>query len=153
VNWRTTVTGLVLVALPLALIDSPASDEPEGQRLILTSHDGREQGTFMVQGTPIGGLRPGAVKRMKLTVVNPGRSIVRIDRLGGRVVATSRRGCPTSGLQVAGYDGKLPVRVAGQGHTRLAGALVVTMPRNATPKCANTRFTVELFGVGGRSGR
>jgi hypothetical protein len=153
VTWRTTLVGLALIALPLATVDSSGLRQFDTQQLTLTIHDGQAPGHFTVEGTPVKGLYPGAVRQIKLTVVNPERSALRIDRLRGRVVATSRRGCPVSGLRVDGYDGKLPARVQAHGRTTLPGRLVVTMPADTTPNCSGTKFTIELVADGARTGR
>ncbi|GAA2614329.1 hypothetical protein [Paractinoplanes durhamensis] len=152
-NWRMTLGSLALITLPLATIDSPPVSEYESQGLTLIGHDGRGQRHFAVDGDAVKGPHPGAVRRIEVTVDNPERFVLRIDRLRGRVVATSSRGCPVAGLRVDGYDGKLPVRVAAHGRTTLPGRLVVTMPANTTPKCASTRFTIELETAGARIGR
>ncbi|GIF24572.1 uncharacterized protein (DUF58 family) [Actinoplanes tereljensis] len=152
-KWRTSLTSLVLVGLTLVTVGPPSQGEFDAAQLVLTGHDGRTPSRFSVEGTPIQGLFPGAVRSVRLTVVNPERFALRIERLTGRTVATSRRGCPVSGLRVTGYEGKLPVRVQARGRTRLPGVLVVTMPRNTTPKCAETRFVIEFLAVGTRVGR
>ncbi|GIM91232.1 hypothetical protein [Paractinoplanes toevensis] len=152
-KWRTPLTSVALIGLTLVTVGPPSQSEFDAAQLTLTGHDGHAPSRFSVEGTPIKGLYPGAVRSIRLTVVNPERSALRIERLTGRVVATTRRGCPVSGLRVTGYEGKLPVRVQARGRTRLPGVLVVAMPRNTTPKCAETRFTIEFQAVGTKVGR
>ncbi|WP_433297875.1 hypothetical protein ACQP2F_42065 [Actinoplanes sp. CA-030573] len=152
-KWRTTITALALIVLPLATLGSPGSAERDRPQLILVGRDGSSSDRFTVEGTSVQGLYPGAARRIRLTIVNPGRWNLRIDRLGGRVVRTSRRGCPTSGLRVSSYGGRLPALVRAHGRTTLPGTFSVSMPPSTTPKCAATRFTIGLYGAGARTGR
>ena len=101
------------------------------------------------------GLHPGAVKAIKLKIVNPYGFALRVHHLGGEVTGTSRRQCAANGtnLRVREYTGRLPSYGAGRSRAVLTGSLPITMPRQASPKCADTRFTIVLSGTGTKATR
>ncbi|MEV4350382.1 hypothetical protein AB0J83_38490 [Actinoplanes sp. NPDC049596] len=136
---------------------SPGSPDPaENEAMVLV---GREQRggamTFELQGRGVRGLYPGAVKQMRVTVVNPSAYRLRLHRIDGRVVSSSRRGCPatSASLLVKAYNGRLPQAVEPRSRTTLAGTVPVTMPSGATTKCAGAHFTIALTGAGWQEGR
>jgi hypothetical protein len=155
--WTAAAAAAVLsVAALVAVSDSPA--DQEGEMLILTGRgsDHRDGPLhFLLEGTPVRGLYPGAVKQMRITVDNPLGFQLSVQRLSAEVTATSRRGCPatSANLQVRDYTGTLPVTVAAAGRTELGGAIPITMPLGATEKCAGVRFTISVSGVGRRVAR
>ena len=110
---------------------------------------------FTVTGRPITGLYPGATRQITVTVVSPYRFPLVLHEVSGRLVSTSRRGCPatSASLRITPYRGRMPFTVAPAARTTLPGSLTVTMPRTATPKCANSRFTIALTGTGRRADR
>lgn len=153
--WWTTLAaaalaGGVMVLMPGAP-SSPASSDDEAMVMV-----GRERGDgsvqFALEGRTVRGLYPGAVKQMRTTVVNPSRYRLKLQKLSGKVVSSSRRGCPAANLQVKAYNGKLPVTIEPYGRVALTGTLPITMPMGAPTKCAGTRFTIYLSGTGLRDG-
>jgi hypothetical protein len=148
-GWRAVITASAGVAGLLASGYGPAPSYPS-ERIVLLGHSAGSS----FDAPPIRGLYPGATKRLPLTVINPYPQQLTLRDLDGRLVSTSRRGCPAnaSTLRVGHYDGRLPVVIPAGRRMRLPGSIAVTMPRTATPRCAGTRFTIRLIGVatGGR---
>jgi hypothetical protein len=147
--------GLVGLLGAFGPVQPQSADEPT---LYLVSFDGRHNYTqmqFAVEGSSVQGLYPGAVKEIKLKISNPYSFALRIHTLSGKVIATSRRGCAVSkaNLRVKEYIGRLPVTVPARSRTVLTGALPITMPREATANCADTRFTILLYGTGMKASR
>ena len=151
--WWTTLAAAALIG-GIVVVATPGSPDDEAMVMV-----GRERGDvalhFSLAGKTIRGLYPGAVKQMRVTVVNPSRTRMSLRQLGGKVVASSHRGCPATGasLQVKEYSGKLPVTVEAYDRTTLTGTLPITMPIGASTKCAGAEFTIALSGVGYRDGR
>ena len=154
--WWTTLATAALIG-GLVVVVTPGSPDPADDETMVMV--GREHGDgalhFALDGRAVRGLYPGAVKQMRVAVVNPSRSRMSLQQLRGKVVASTRRGCPATAanLQIQGYSGKLPVTIAAYGRTTLAGTLPVTMPIGASARCAGARFTIALHGVGYRDGR
>lgn len=155
--WWTALASVALIGgVAVALLpsapSSPGGSDDEAMVMV-----GREHGDgtvrFAIEGRTVRGLYPGAVKQMRTTVVNPSRHRLRLQKLSGKVVSTSRRSCPTRNLQVKTYDGKLPQVIEPYGRVTLSGALPVAMPSDAPSKCAGVRFTIALSGVGLQEGR
>ena len=147
------LAGLLAAFGPARL---PGADEPT---LFLASgndrHGYQPQVQFTIEGTSVRGLYPGAVKEIKLKITNPYSFALRIHSLSGKVISTSRRGCyvSPSNVRVLDYTGRLPATVQGRSRTALTGFLPIMMPRQATPKCADTRFTILLSGTGTKATR
>ncbi|MFI7540959.1 hypothetical protein [Actinoplanes sp. NPDC049599] len=151
-----TTAGAVAGLIGLLAAFGPARPQSAAEpTLFLMSHGRQLDARFTVTGTSVRGLYPGAVKQLQLTIANPYRFALQIRSLSGRVGATSRRGCAVSAanLQVQRYTGRLPVTVPARGRTVLSGTLPITMPRQATAKCADTRFTIILSGTGTKAAR
>ncbi|MFF5079854.1 hypothetical protein ACFY36_22610 [Actinoplanes sp. NPDC000266] len=158
-SWRTSVAAAALIGGTVVAFTpgSPESPDPsENEAMVLV---GREQGggamTFELQGRGVRGLYPGAVKQMRVTVVNPSQYRLRLHGISGKVVSSSRRGCPatSASLLVKAYNGRLPQAVEPRSRTTLDGTVPVTMPSGATTRCAGTRFTIALTGTGLRERR
>jgi hypothetical protein len=156
---RTAAAGAAGVVGLLAAFGParpPSVDEPTVYLVSRNDHRGyHQQVQFTVEGTSVRGLYPGAVKEIKLKISNPYSFALRIHALSGKVTATSRRGCAVSAanLRIMDYTGRLPVTVPARSRTVLTGAMPVTMPREATAKCADTRFTIMLSGTGAKAPR
>jgi hypothetical protein len=140
------LTGLVIAA---GLV--PQS----GSTVLVGKSEPHGRVRFGVDGASVGGLYPGAVKRIKLTVVNPFGYRLRLRSLSGRVVSTSRPGCPATAasLVVESYTGRLPLTLQARSRTGLTGSIPITMPKDATPRCSNTRFVISLIGTGEKASR
>ncbi|MCO8272312.1 hypothetical protein M1L60_17095 [Actinoplanes sp. TRM 88003] len=154
--WRSAVTAAATLATAFIVAGSQQG-EPDRQDMVLT-HGGRDSYgnvRFTLSGRPVTGLYPGATRQIKITVINPFDFPLSLQTLDGRLVGTDRRACPATGatLRVAAYSGRLPVTIKPYGRTTLAGSIPVTMPRNATPKCANTKLLISLAGTGRKAGR
>ena len=146
--WLAAASAAVLAAALVAMVADPLDDAmvPVGRGA--EQHDGPLR--FALEGKPVRGLHPGAVRQMKITVSNPLGSPLRLDRVTGTVVSSGRRGCPATAenIQVQTYNGRLPATVAAHGRTVLDGTIPVTMPAGATAQCAGARFTISLAGTG-----
>ncbi|WP_127497933.1 hypothetical protein [Actinoplanes solisilvae] len=154
--WRTAVTVAATLATAFIVAGGQPSDA-DGQTMMLT-HGGRDSHgnvRFTVIGQPVSGLYPGATREIKITVVNPFGFPLSLRTLDGSLVGTNRRACPAtrSTLRVAGYSGLLPITIKPYGRSTLPGTILVTMPRDATPHCSNTKLQISLTGIGGKAGR
>ncbi len=158
-RMRTAAAALAGLAGLLAAFGPARPQSAEEPTLFLVSGNDRHSYPshvqFTVEGASVRGLYPGAVKEMKLRIANPYSFALQIRSLSGKVSATSRRGCSVSSanLRVQGYTGRLPVTVPARSRTVLDGWLPITMPRQATARCADTRFTVILSGTGTKATR
>lgn len=155
--WWITLASVALLGGGVVTLLPSAPDTADGSDDEAMVMVGREHndGTvrFTIEGRTVRGLYPGAVKQMRTTVVNPSRHRLRVQKLDGKVVSTSRRSCPIRNLQVRPYDGKLPQFIEPYERVTLSGALPVAMPPDAPSKCAGVRFTIALSGVGRQEGR
>lgn len=155
--WLTAVTATATLVTALVVAGGSSPGEPREQAMVLT-HGGRDSDgnvRFTLSGHPVTGLYPGATRQIKVTVINPFGFPLSLQTLDGHLVGTNRRGCPATraALRVAAYTGRLPVTIKPYGRSTLPGSIPVTMPRDATPKCANTKFQISLAGTGRKAGR
>ncbi|NMO50476.1 hypothetical protein HH310_04620 [Actinoplanes sp. TBRC 11911] len=153
--WWTAITAAT--ALVTACIVAAAGQEgAPGEDMVLT-HGGRQGNDyrFGLAGKPIKGLYPGASRRINITVTNPYGFALSLHHVSARLVSTSNRGCPatSASLRVGDYTGRLPVIIKPRDRRVLPGSIAVAMPRNATPKCSNARFTIALSSTGSRTAR
>ena len=158
-RMRTATAALAGLAGMLAAFGPARPQRADEPTLFLVSRDDRHgyrpDVEFTVEGTSVRGLYPGAVKNIKLSIVNPYGFALQIRSLTGKVRATSRRECAVSSdnLQVRNYTGRLPYTVPARSRAQLNGSLPITMPRQATARCAGTRFTIVLSGTGTKASR
>jgi hypothetical protein len=126
-----------------------------GSTVLVGRSESHGQVQFEVEGEPVGGLFPGGHKQIKLSVVNPFGYRLRLVSLTGRVVSTSRTGCPatSASIVVESYRGRLPVTLNARSRTKLAGSIPITMPKDATPRCSSTRFVLSFTGAGEKVSR
>ncbi|WP_229071498.1 hypothetical protein [Actinoplanes sp. DH11] len=155
--WAATASAAALGVALVAAVSGPP-EGPQDETLVLVGRGGDRSGGrmhFELTGTPVRGLYPGAVKRMRITVDNPLGFRLSVRSLSARVTSSSRRGCPATpaNLEVRDFTGALPAMVAARGRTDLAGSIPVAMPLGATEKCAGARFTIAVSGVGDRVAR
>ena len=153
--WRIVLALAAIGASVLASSGPMPYETGDAAIVLLGRHEAGGRLDFAIVGRSVTGLYPGASKRIELTVVNPYNYPLRVDRLAGELVATSRHGCrPSSAnLRVAPYSGNLPMTIRPYGRQPVRGGIVVTMPRGATATCAGTRFTIALSGSGARASR
>ncbi|MCY1140697.1 hypothetical protein OWR29_22090 [Actinoplanes sp. Pm04-4] len=154
--WRSAVTAAATLATAFIVAGSQQRGS-DGRAMVLT-HGGRDSYgnvRFTLSGRPVTGLYPGATQQIKVTVVNPFGFSLSLQTLDASLVGTNRRDCPATGatLRVSAYNGRLPFTIKPYGRSTLAGAIPVTMPRSATPKCANTKLLISLAGTGRKAGR
>jgi hypothetical protein len=154
--WRTAVTAAATLVTAF-VVTSGHHDEADARAMLFTHADGDSRGDvrFALTGHPVSGLYPGATRQIKITVVNPLGFPLSLRTLDGSLVGTNRRACPAtrSTLRVAAYSGQLPIVIKPYGRITLPGSIQVTMPRDATPSCANTKLQISLTGTGRRNGR
>jgi hypothetical protein len=152
--WWTAITAVATLATAGVVAASGQVGSP-GQDMTLThgSRHGNDY-RFGVEGKPIKGLYPGASRRLNVTVANPYSFPLRMHKVSGRLVSTSRRGCPATSdsLRIGDYKGRLPITIKPRDRRTLPGSITVTTPRNATPKCSSVRFTIAVSTTGRRSG-
>jgi hypothetical protein len=101
--------------------------------------------SFTVQATPVDGLYPGAVRRLRLTLTNPYTFDLLVTGLRADLVGTSRPGCApvSTNLEVQPYTGELPVGVKAEESTE-AGAVPLHMPNSVVDDCQRATFTIKL---------
>jgi hypothetical protein len=157
-SWWTAAALAAVLAGVLAAVAPGAPSGRDGDVLRLAGrggdhHDGPLY--FTLEGKPVRGLHPGAVKQMKITVRNPLGFRLSLQKLTAKVSSSSRPGCPANSqnLQVREFSGRLPATVAATGRTELAGSVPVVMPIGASQKCAGASFTITVSGVGQRMNR
>ncbi len=156
-RWTTALATAATLGISLMAAGStPAAATPDGTTIVLTgANHGYGPMTFTIEGQDVRGLYPGKTKRLRLTIAHRKRFPLRILTLEGRLIATSRRGCPStrSTLTVGAYRGPLPITVPPRTRTAVAGYLPITMARTASPRCSNTDFRIDLHGTAVKAGR
>jgi hypothetical protein len=155
--WKAASAAAVLATLLVGVaLWQPASPTDEAVVLVggSSSHHG-DPIYFTLEATPVRALHPGAVRQMKVTLINKLGYRLKLQRLSGKVTSSSRRGCSATAanLQVKDYSGSLPVSISARARTSLGGAIPVVMPPGASQKCAGARFTITLSGIGYRADR
>jgi hypothetical protein len=157
--WTAAGAAAVVAGVLLAVAPSPPATQDEDEAMVLVGgRGGDHHGApmyFVLEGKPVRGLYPGAVRQMKITVFNPLGAKLRVQQVSGKVTSSSRRGCPasTASLVVRPFTGVLPVVVPARGRTTLTGALPIAMPGGASEKCAGVRFTISVSATGYRVDR
>jgi hypothetical protein len=108
--------------------------------------------SFGISAQQIPRLYPGVMRMTTLSITNPYHFSMQVTQLQAEVVSSSRRACkPTRNNVIVGrYTGRLPLTVPRFG-TRAIEAIPVSMPRNASPECARTTFTIRLVGAATRA--
>lgn len=153
-SWRDVVATLVIGAVASTALSGCRSGATE--EMVLSAH-GQSYGklSFELEGGSLTGLFPGARRRISVTVVNKLEHPIRLRSLDGRLKSSSRRECPatSANLNIGGYDGVLPVTVKAHARAKLDGAVPVTMPKNVSPKCSSTRFSIVLSATGSQAAR
>jgi hypothetical protein len=153
-----TIVGVAatLAGVLAAASAAQSSGARDDNVLVLASHTGQSRYNmrFTVDGKSVKGLYPGAVKKAELKISNPYGFDLILQRVEGRLVATSRRRCSPdpSHLVVQKYLGKLPVTLRAHSRTTI-GTLPVAMPKDAPAKCAGTKFTIAISGTANRTRR
>jgi hypothetical protein len=151
---RTAATGVALVVSAIIGGAAITNSHSNQDMTAVGDHYQFEQSRvrFTIEGKPVTGLYPGKTKQMKIVLVNPAAGALQIREIGGRVTKTSRRGCNANdaNILVLRYAGRLPIFLPPRSTTQLDGAIPITMPGSATPRCAKTTFTIALHGAGTR---
>jgi hypothetical protein len=151
--WTAAASAAAALATAAFVTATDSSGTPDDGMLVLVG-----QGThrddplhFQLRGKPVKGLYPGAVKQMRITVVNPLGFRLRVQSLSAQVSGSNRRGChaESQNLQIRQFSRPLPITVP-VGRTDLSGFFPITMPRGAPRTCAGARFTITISGVGRR---
>jgi hypothetical protein len=154
---RAAAAG-VAVVVSASIAGSPVASMRAGQEMVAVGSNYQvERGRvrFTIEGKTVTGLYPGRTKDMKIVLVNPTAATLRIREIDGRVTKTSQGGCKAiaANILVMRYAGRLPIVLPPHSRTRLDGAIPITMPGSATPRCAKTTFTIALHGAGTRTVR
>ncbi|MET8150519.1 hypothetical protein ACIBSW_03565 [Actinoplanes sp. NPDC049668] len=154
-RWQQALAAVAALAGLLAATSPPGGSD-EQPMVIASAHAGhRPEPVYLILRGQLSGLYPGAVKQIKVTLVNDSGHTIRLHRLAGQPVTSSRRECRPSpaNLRVLDYRGRLPVTVPPHTRRTLAGSIPIAMPTGATPKCSNTRFSIFVSGAGTRRHR
>ena len=152
--WTAAGAAAVMAGVLLAVTPGAPEIAAEDEAMVLVGGSGGDHWNgpmkFVLEGKPVRGLYPGAVRQMRITVFNPLGARMTLQQVTGKVTSSSRRGCPASSasLEVRKFTGRLPVQLPAHGHTTLDGALPVAMAAGASEKCAGARFTITISGVG-----
>jgi hypothetical protein len=109
---------------------------------------------FVVSGTSMKDLHPGAVRRTRVTVANPYPYPIRVRSIEARVTSTSKRHCrPTAtNLGVGTYRGTLPLTVPARGR-KAGGEFEVWMPNTVAESCKNAKFALTFTASANRASR
>jgi hypothetical protein len=104
------------------------------------SHRGRGAATFSLRGH-VGGLFPGAEKRLVIAVHNRSRRSLRVRSITTRV-RDGKRGCSAGNLRVSAFRGRLRV---GAGRSRRVAVRVRMLP-TAPAACQGAVFPLAFRG-------
>ncbi len=157
-RWRILVAVATVVGCAVALGTAERSTGVAAQKMVLTMSGevSRDSGryAFTITGTTPKDLFPGATRKIELTFANPSTVALRIDRVRGRLTATSKAGCRpvAANLTIEDYHGRLPVVVRPLSR-KSGGSLTVSMPRSVADDCQDARFDILLTGDATRATR
>jgi hypothetical protein len=137
-----TARRLLAAGTAVACVWVAAGSRTEASEVDLA---GRTAFTFEVTGSPMEKFHPGAVRRTRVTVVNPYPFAIRVQRVEARVTGTSKWRCrPTpANLTIGRYLGSLPVTVPAHGR-KTAGEFEVTMPHTVADACQKATFRLAF---------
>jgi hypothetical protein len=150
-RWRILVAVATVVGCAVALGTAERTTGAPAQEMVLTMSGEGSRGSghysFAISGTTPKDLFPGATREIELTFANPSTAALRINRVRGRLTATSRTGCRpvASNLTIKDYHGRLPVLVRPLSR-KTAGSLTILMPRSVANACQGATFDILLTG-------
>nr|BFE67967.1 hypothetical protein GCM10020092_012680 [Actinoplanes digitatis] len=111
-RWQQALAAVVGLTGLLAATSPPGGGTDEQPMVITSAHAGRRaEPVYLILRGQLSGLYPGAVKQIKVTLVNDSGHPIRLHRLDGWPVTSSRRECRPSLYQPA--DPRLPGPPAG----------------------------------------
>jgi len=150
---RVFVAATTIVMSTALLGGASPSGGTSGPEMVLTHGAYRHYG-FTISGTSPRGLYPGAVKPIRLTLVNPSAFSLRVTAVRGRLTATSRPGCRpiSSNLSIGGFTGRLPITMR-PASRKSVGSVAVSMPNSVANACQGATFTILLTGDATKVGR
>jgi hypothetical protein len=157
-RWQMLVAAAVAVVGAASLGYVFRSDGSTDQEMELIAAESAASGNgtfaFTVQATPVEGLYPGAVRKLKLTLTNPYTFDLQMTAIRAELVATSNAGCApvATNLEIAPYTGTLPVKVSAD-DSRAAGSVPLHMPNTVANDCQKAVFTIKLSADATRVGR
>ena len=156
-RWHMAVTTAVLGSLAvtaLLWLNGPGPTETTEAASFRGAGSGRGRVTFTTSGTPVGGLYPGATRNIRLTLTNPYRYDVQVEKLDGTLTSTSSRLClpNQTNLLVRRYTGRLPFVLRAE-QTKTVETIPVYMPPSVDDGCQRTTFTVRIRGTATKIGR
>jgi hypothetical protein len=109
------------------------------------SHKPGPRGTFRIGGS-IGGLYPGVVTHLVLSVVNPQRYALVITSIS-TTVGTPKTGCSATNLSVGSFSGHVKVKA----HRSVQVAVQVSLAHAAPDACQGALFPLQYSGLGRRA--
>lgn len=157
-RWRILVAVATVVGCAVALGTAERSTGVSAQEMVLTMSGEGARGSghyaFAISGTTPKDLFPGATREIELTFANPSTAALQINRVRGRLTATSRAGCRpvASNLTIKEYRGRLPVLVRPRSR-KTAGSLTIFMPRSVANACQDATFDILLTGDATKAAR
>lgn len=125
---------------------SSGTSHTTSESIIIVSHDSTAMG-FMITGTSVRDLYPGAVRRIELSIENSQSRRISIQSVEARLVSASRPGCRpiSSNLELRRYRGHLPITGPPRKRIRI-GSIDVHMPNSVVDECQRAVFTIRFTG-------
>ena len=157
--WTAAGAAAVLAGVLVVLAPGPPDTAAEDEAMVLAGGQGSSHRggpiNFSLEGKPVRGLYPGAVRQMRITVFNPFGARLQLRQVSGMATSSSRRDCPanSTSLQIQTYTGRLPVTIPAHGRTTLEGTLPISMPSGTSEKCAGSRFAIAITATAYRVDR
>ncbi|AEV88518.1 hypothetical protein ACWT_7508 [Actinoplanes sp. SE50] len=143
-QWWAAAAGVVFVCAGVAAAVRAPEPEPVS----------RDTPVFGIRADSVSGLYPGAVRRSRVTLLNPYPYPIVVRSVDAQVASTSRRRCRASArnLRVERFHGRLPVTVPARGRA-VAGEFEVHMPGTVDDACRRATFRLTVTGTARTVGR
>ena len=149
-RWhKCVIAGAALIGsagFGAALHTGETADQP----MTLIAKQSAERYRFLMRAEPVGGLYPGANRRLTLTLNNPYDVDLIVTDVRASLVETSHAGCLpiAENLEIGPYTGELPLRIAAK-DSQKAGVVPLQMPNSVVNACQEATFTIVLDAVAG----
>ena len=123
-----------------------ATPNTTSEAMLIVSRDATATG-FIISGTPVHDLYPGAVRRIEISIENPQSRRISVQSIEARLVSSSRPGCRPipSNLDLKPYHGRLPITVSRRKRVRV-GSIEVHMPNSVVNECQRAVFAIRFSG-------
>lgn len=146
-----TTRRLLAAGAAVACVWVTAGSRTEASQVELAE---RAAFSFEVSGSAVKDLHPGAVRRTRVTVVNPYPFPIKVQQVEALVADSSKRRCRpiAANLRIGPYLGSLPLVVPAHGR-EAAGEFEVTMPNTVADACQKTTFRLAFTAKAGKAAR